>query len=420
MNNVDVVFLFAFFGIWLTQIYWMFLSLGAFLYARHAARDAHQRGTMQMGSWPTVSVLIPAHNEGMVIEDTLRAIAGSDYPAGRYEILLIDDGSTDDTRAVAERVAMEYPQIRIIEVPKGQGGKGKSRTLNVALPQATGELIAVYDADNTPEPDCLRRLVAALCSNPRLVAVNGKVRTRNWADSWLTRFIHLEFIYFQWMFQAGRWYWFKLCTLMGTNYVIQREALEAMGGFDERSLVDDTEMSLRIFLGQRRIQWIPDAVTWEQEPSTLSVWFRQRTRWAQGNLYVTAKYLPKAASHPFPIGLEMLNSLLNYAIFLPALLLSDLVLVLGVSGFGHMSIFGPYAVMWPVIFFCYIAQFWFALAHEERRPSMYLLAVASYFTYAVLFVPVVIVAAFKNIQSGLLKSEIKWVKTIRTEEKKTP
>lgn len=419
MNTIDVVFLFAFFGIWATQVYWMWLSLGAYLYAQRAAEEAQVREHFRMPVWPMVSVLIPAHNEGMVIEATLRALAASDYPAGRYEILLIDDGSTDDTRAVAARVAAEHEQIRIVEVPRGEGGKGKSRTLNVALPHAKGELIAVYDADNTPQPDCLRRLVAALCSNPRLVAVNGKVRTRNWSDSWLTRFIHLEFVYFQWMFQAGRWYWFKLSTLMGTNYVIERKALEAMGGFDENSLVDDTEMSLRIFLGQRRIQWIPDAVTWEQEPSTLSVWFRQRTRWAQGNLYVTAKYLPKAAVHPFPIGLEMLNSLLNYAIFLPALLLSDLVLILSFMNLAHMSIHGPYAVMWPVIFLTYVAQFWFAMAHEERRPSMYLLAVASYFTYALLFIPVVLVAAWKNAKSKLLKSDIKWVKTTRTQEKKS-
>lgn len=248
------------------------------------------------------------------------------------------------------------------------------------------------------------------------MAVNGRVRTRNWADNWLTRFISLEFIWFQWMFQAGRWYWFKLNTLMGTNYVIEREALMALGGFDEKSLVDDTEMSLRIFQGQRRIQWIPDAVTWEQEPNRLSAWFRQRTRWAQGNLYVTAKFLPRAASHPFPIGLELLNNALNYAIFLPALLASTLLLALNLAGLAHMSLSGPYATMWPILFSFYVAQFWFAMAQEKHKFSMYLLAAISYFTYAMLFIPVMVVSIYRNTKAVLLGSEFDWVKTVRTEE----
>ena len=97
--------------------------------------------------------------------------------------------------------------------------KGKSATLNYGLKYTKGELIAVYDADNTPKADALKHLVHALLSDPKLVAVNGKVRTRNRKVNLLTRFINIEFINFQWLFQAGRWYWFKLSTLMGTNYL---------------------------------------------------------------------------------------------------------------------------------------------------------------------------------------------------------
>lgn len=89
------------------------------------------------------------------------------------------------------------------------------------------------------------------------MAVNGKVRTRNWQDSILTRFIAIEFIFFQWIFQGGRWQRFELSTLMGTNYVIWRDALETLGGFDEKSLVDDTEMSFRIFIGQNELNGFP-------------------------------------------------------------------------------------------------------------------------------------------------------------------
>ena len=258
MPAIDILFLFGFLGIWIPQAFWAWLSYQAWKYSKNAAKELENMPVPE--HWPVLSVLIPAYNEGVVIEDTLHAIAQQDYPAHAYEVLLINDGSKDNTLEIAERMAAIYPCIKIVNVPKGMGGKGKSRTLNNGLPHAKGELIVVYDADSTPEPDCVRLLAQTLLADKKLVAVNGKVRTRNWRDSILTRFIAIEFIFFQWIFQGGRWQRFELSTLMGTNYVIWRDALETLGGFDEKSLVDDTEMSFRIFLGQRRIKWVPYAV----------------------------------------------------------------------------------------------------------------------------------------------------------------
>ncbi|MEK5777789.1 glycosyltransferase, partial [Acinetobacter nosocomialis] len=76
--------------------------------------------------WPMLSVLVPAYNEALVIEDTLRSLAAQDYPAESYEVLLINDASKDNTQEIADRMAAEFPVIRVINVPKGQGGKGKS------------------------------------------------------------------------------------------------------------------------------------------------------------------------------------------------------------------------------------------------------------------------------------------------------
>lgn len=416
MSTVDPVFFFALAGIWLAQVYWSLLSLGALLYAAQCRRDAkaRQRSERSPDEYPLVSVLIPAHNEELVINRTLRAFAALEYP--RLEILLINDDSRDRTREIAQSCAGSMANLRVIDVPKGQGHKGKSRTLNVGLRHARGEVIAVYDADNTPEPDCLRRLVGALLDDQALVAVNGKVRTRNWRESWLTRFINVEFIFFQWIFQGGRWYWFRLSTLMGTNFVIWREALEILGGFDEASLVDDREMSLRIFMGKRRIRWIPDAVSWEQEPATFGAWLRQRTRWAQGAIYVIAKFLPAAVSNFYPLGLELANDLFNYLVFVPALVSSHLVFLLGLADRARVTLSGPYWVAWGCAIVLYVVEIWVAL-FEERQPLWtYLLAVASYFTYASLFVVVVCTGFFEYLRSRLTGSEVKWAKTARSVE----
>ena len=99
------------------------------------------------------------------------------------------------TRLKSQKTSQNLSLHKIVNVPKGMGGKGKSRTLNNGLPHAKGELIVVYDADSTPEPDCVRLLAQTLLADKKLVAVNGKVRTRNWQDSILTRFIAIEFIF---------------------------------------------------------------------------------------------------------------------------------------------------------------------------------------------------------------------------------
>ncbi|SHE39466.1 Glycosyltransferase like family 2 [Lampropedia hyalina DSM 16112] len=298
------------------------------------------------------------------------------------------------------------------------GGKGKSRTLNNGLPHARGELIVVYDADSTPEPDCVRLLSQTLLADPSLVAVNGKVRTRNWADSVMTRFIAIEFIFFQWIFQGGRWHMFRLSTLMGTNYVIWRDALETLGGFDELSLVDDTEMSFRIFLGKRRIRWVPYAVGWQQDPAPLRIFLKQRSRWTQGNFYVTNKYLPVALTHPFPIGLEILNNVMCYVMFVPALVMSHTALLMGLTGLGGVTIPGPFTLLWLLSFLIYVAQVFFTLSMEERRPQLYFFAVLAYFTYAQLFLVVVFKAAWEMLKGKIKGQGITWYKTERTKEKK--
>ncbi len=416
MTTIDLIFILSFVGIWMAQIFWIVLSFGAFGYMRSVVGERERLLANLPDDLPGVSVLIPAHNEAVVIEETLIAMARLDYPAERLQVLLINDGSTDETGAIGERIAAAYPAVEVMNVPKGMGGKGKSRTLNVGMSQARGELIAVFDADNTPEPECLLLLVATLLADRSLVAVNGKVRTRNWDASWLTRFVAVEFVYFQWLFQAGRWYWFRLSTLMGTNYVIWRDALDLLGGFDEKSLVDDTEMSLRIFLGKRRIRWVPFAVTWEQEPDTLKVWLKQRARWTLGNLYVTFKYFRAAISHPMPIGLEMLANLLSYIIFLPALMVSHVVFVLGILQVAGTQVSGPFGILWGVSFLVFTLQMWFALSVERERPWTYVLAALSYVTYAQLFIPVTIMAISRTVRSLALRQEMKWDKTQRTKE----
>jgi len=136
MSTIDILFIIGFIGIWIPQAFWAWLSFSAWRYSIRASKELANLPVPQR--WPMLSVLIPAYNEGLVIEDTLRALAAQDYPAESYEVLLINDASKDDTQEIADRMAAEFPVIRVVNVPKGQGGKGKSRTLNNGLKYAQG------------------------------------------------------------------------------------------------------------------------------------------------------------------------------------------------------------------------------------------------------------------------------------------
>ncbi|WP_068084469.1 glycosyltransferase [Polycladidibacter stylochi] len=416
MSSYDLFFILGFLGIWSAQLYWNLLSIGSVAVYFRNRNNKILEGINQFTEWPTVTILIPAYNEAAVIANTLSAMEQLDYDQKKLQIIVVNDGSTDATKNIAEGFANQSRTIEVYNIPKDMGGKGKSRTLNNGLVKATGEIIVVYDADNTPESNCLKRLVYTLIKSPELVAVNGKVRTRNWNQSWLTRFIAIEFIFTQWVFQAGRWYWLNLSTLMGTNYAIWRNVLDTLGGFDENSLVDDTEMSLRIFAGEKKIRWVPYAVTWEQEPENFNVWLKQRTRWSQGNLYVLQKYLPVGLARPKSVGMEIFHSVFSYIIFLPALVFSHVIFYGGLLGLLNTSVKGPYSILWAMSFILFVLQSFFTLRVERAPSILYFYAVISYVTYIQLFIIVALRAVYLTIKDNLTGRGMNWEKTSRSDE----
>ena len=217
------------------------------------------------GKYPMVSILVPAHNEALVLQRTVTALLEFDYPKDRYEIIVINDNSTDNTVAIMSDMAQKHSDQRLICISTDAvvGGRGKSNALNIGFSIASGSVIAIYDADNTPEKKALRILVENLISDEHLGAVIGKFKTRNRNASILSRFVNIETLTHQCMNQAGRYYFFKLCTIPGTNYVIRRSIIEKIGGWDDKALSEDTEISFRIYRMGYYIKLLPQAVTWE-------------------------------------------------------------------------------------------------------------------------------------------------------------
>jgi cellulose synthase/poly-beta-1,6-N-acetylglucosamine synthase-like glycosyltransferase len=414
--NVDILFLTSLGIIWIMLLYYMFLAQGGFQYALQMETGT-ERVISQVKSWPSVSIFIPAHNEAIVIKNTLEAMIQLDYPKDRIEIIVINDKSTDQTGAIVDRFAKDYPCIKPIHVAPGEGGKGKSGALNRALNVCTGEFVVVYDADNTPERMALKNLVAGILNHdPNTGAVVGKFRVINAKKNILTRFINIETINFQWMAQAGRWKWFHIATIPGTNFLIRRSILEELGGWDEEALAEDTELSIRVYELGYSIRFWPAAITWEQEPETWSVWFKQRTRWAQGNQYVIMKYLPRLLRMKKKLmQLDLFYFFITYFLFLGGVVTSNLIFLLGLFGLAEITVPGPYLLLWILAYVLFVLEIMITLRIEKTELNVqnFVTVLLMYLTYAQLWLIIVVRAIWMNVKVKIKKQEVKWEKTQR-------
>ena len=170
MTAADYLMLISMVCIWALMAINVFLSVGGFLYYHQCSKtDGH----VPIDEYPFVSIMVPAHNESVVIRRTVRALLNFDYPHDRYEIIVINDNSTDDTANVLKQIQAANPDRNLIVVNTDNvvGGKGKSNALNIGYSVAKGSVFAIYDADNTPEPQALRILVENLMSDSSLGAV---------------------------------------------------------------------------------------------------------------------------------------------------------------------------------------------------------------------------------------------------------
>ncbi len=416
MNSVfdflaNAVFVFSVIFIWVMILYQFVLTVGGFLW-RLKVEKAHPGGSE--AALPTVSILIPARNEERVIGGLIERIGEFEYPREKLEIIVINDGSTDRTGEILEDLARRDGRIKVLEIPSGESGRGKAAALNRGLTASSHEVLAVYDADNIPERDSLKKLCRALASDARLAGVTGKFRAYNKDKNLLTKLINLETVAFQWIVQAGRWFFFKIAFLPGTNFVLLRSAVVEAGGWDEEALSEDSELTLRLYRNRRLIKFLPSSETLEQEPESLKTWIRQRTRWARGNNYLIAKHAKGIfRSKRNPMAIEILNFLYLYYFFMFAILFSDVLFILSLFKLVHLRVIGPYVELWALAFLLFILEVFVAMSFErEDSPRTLAVAVLAYFFYTKLWVFVVLKGLFED---AILGRKRVWIKTERVE-----
>lgn len=414
LNVSEYLFVFSLFSIWSLLLINIILAMGGYIfYFKNFDKEIKE-----IDEYPMISILVPAHNEAKVIGRTVESLLLLNYPKSKMELIVINDNSSDNSKEILENIKDRYNNYNftIINTDSLTGGKGKSNALNIGYTISKGDFIAVYDADNTPDKNALRYLVQTIVMNDELGAVIGKFRTRNKNKNLLTKFINIETLSFQWMSQAGRWQLFNLCTIPGTNFILRRSIIEEIGGWDSKAIAEDTEISFRIYKLGYKIKLVPQSITWEQEPETVKVWIKQRTRWAKGNIYVLMKYIKnifKQGRNKIVFDIAYFFSV--YFLFLTSVIISDILFVLSISKLVEISIPINFFLIWILSYLLFIIEVSISLTIEKgeaKIENIFIVAIM-YFTYSQLWLFVAIKGMIEYLKDIIFKREVKWYKTER-------
>ena len=393
-------------------IFWSIILYYSVLIVAGLCQRINKERLEPLEIYPSLDVFIPSHNEGIVMMDTLTAMAKLEYP-GDMQIYVLNDNSQDETGQIAEQFAAKYPHIHHIVVPDSNEPRGKSRVLNYGLSISNGEYFIVYDADNQPNPDAAVRLMEITMRTENACGAVGCVRTLNAQANLLTRFIALEFKIFQLMMQSGRYALHKIGSLPGTNMLLERSILMELGGYDPYALAEDGELTIRLASKGYKIAIDPHSQTWEQEPQTLKALIKQRTRWLQGNLYVMAKFFKEPTWWNRECIVHLIYYLTVYIIFTGLLLISNVIFILGLIGFVHFDSNIPFIQLWILTYLIYTLQLLCALWYDKRITFKNLIvAFLMYFSYAQLFI-LLFARACWMILKDKKKGTVSWDKTER-------
>jgi len=226
-------------------------------------------------------------NEERVVGRLLNALLSLDYPPEKREIIVVDDGSVDRTVEICAEYAKRDPaHIRVLQKPVSNG---KPAALNYALKHARGEIIATFDADNVPGSDVLLEAVAYF-EDPSVAGVQGTVCAINADENMLTKFIsYEEAVRFE-AYIRGKDVLRLFVNLAGTCQLVRRDALEEVGGWNEESLTEDMEVSVRLMEKGYNIRYAPEARSWQEHPAKFTQLIGQRVRWCRGNMEIALRY----------------------------------------------------------------------------------------------------------------------------------
>lgn len=285
-DTVDFLLQFAFYYPLFMAYLWM---IGAMIYYFHWEKNKNLDHTHppKLPSYPPVSILIPCHNEADNIEDTIEALSNLAYP--EYEIIAIDDGSSDETLDILSRLAASNLRLRVIQLQQNQG---KAVAMRTGALFSQNEFLICIDADALLAPHAVTWIMMHLLSGPRVAAVTGNPRIRT-RSTLLGRIQVGEFSAIVGMIKRAQRVYGRIFTVSGVVAGFRKSALHRVGYWSPDMITDDIDISWKLQLDHWDIRYEPNALCWILMPETIRGLWKQRLRWAQGGAEVLLRYTRK-------------------------------------------------------------------------------------------------------------------------------
>jgi 1,2-diacylglycerol 3-beta-glucosyltransferase len=357
---------------------------------------------------PFVSILVAAKNEEAVIGNLVKMLCDLEYPQNKYEVWIIDDRSTDNTPAILDKLTARYSQLKVVHRPAGAGG-GKSGALNQVLPMTKGEIIGVFDADAKVPKDMLRQ-VGAMFDEREIGALQVRKAIANAPLNFWTKGQSAEMALDSY-FQQQRTAIGGIGELRGNGQFVRREALERCGGWNEETITDDLDLTVRLHLDNWQIGFLlSPAVEEEGVKSAIALW-HQRNRWSEGGYQRYLDYWRLIVSDRLSLAKKIdLFSFILIQYLLPTAALPDLLMAINRH---HLPVLSPMTTL------MFSLSFWGMFNGLRRTQSDRKLNLTNLLAFSfqslrgmIYMLHWLIVMPSTTARMSVRQKKLKWVKTV--------
>lgn len=362
------------------------------------------------GDLPFVSVLVAAKNEEAVIGRLVKNLCGLSYPDGKYEVWIIDDNSSDRTPQLLAELAKEYNQLKVLR-RSAQATGGKSGALNQVLPLTKGDIIAVFDADAQVKPDFLQQVIPVF-QKESVGAVQMRKAIANAQENFWTQGQMAEMALDTYL-QQQRIALGGIGELRGNGQLVRRQALERCGGWNEETITDDLDLTIRLHLDKWDIECMyQPAVQEEGVTKAIALW-HQRNRWAEGGYQRYLDYWDLILKNRMGTGKSwdlLIFMLIMY--ILPTAAIPDLLMAIAQH---HLPILSPITTLSVAISIVGMIAGLKQIAQEQEfKISGYFRFLLETLRGTVYMLHWLIVMSSTTFRMAIQPKRLKWVKTVHT------
>lgn len=365
--------------------------------------------TENINNLPFISLLVSAKNEEKVINKLVTILCNLNYPHHLYEVWVIDDYSTDRTGVILDQLALEYDNLHILHRPKNATG-GKCGALNEVTPMTKGDIIGVFDADAEVTEDLLQCIVPYF-DHPKIGGVQTRKAINNSNFNFLTKGQTVEMVLDAY-YQQQRIAIEGLGELRGNGQFVRRKALDSCGGWNEETITDDLDLTVRLHLDNWEIGFLLTPAVDEEGVTKFKALWHQRNRWAEGGYQRYLDYWRLILTQP--LGLKKRFDLIFFFLLqyvLPTALIPDFLMSIIYHRLPMLGILNG-----TIVIFSFIGMVSGLKRVNRLNPPSLLTRMGQGILGTIYMIHWLIIMPFVTARMSILPKRLKWVKTVHQGE----